>query len=89
MKGSSLRKRAITLNWQRNPGASGYQIRVATNPSFKNARGIGIGNRAIGTKILNGLTSGRTYFFQIRCRRTVGGKTYYGPWSNVVRVKAN
>ena len=87
LKASSLKARTATLLWERNAKAGGYQIRMSFNRSFTNSRSIGITNPAIGRKVISNLTSGKTYFFQIRSYKLVSGKRYFGSWSSIVSVK--
>jgi hypothetical protein len=76
---------SFTANWSSVPGATGYQLDVATNSSFTNYV-IGYQNRDVGFVTswnVTGLTRNTFYYYRLR--------TYNGngtsPNSNVIRVK--
>jgi hypothetical protein len=76
---------SFTANWSSVPGATGYQLDVATNSSFTNYV-IGYQSRDVGFVTswnVTGLTRNTFYYYRLR--------TYNGngtsPNSNVIRVK--
>ena len=88
LKGSSPRKNTVTLSWPINTKSGGYQIRMAMNSSFtSNVKSKIINGLSTKTQTIARLTSGKTYYFQIRPVKVISGKTYYGPWSNIVAIK--
>ena len=82
----------VTLAWDVNGKATGYQVVYADNPSFANAvrkRVNGYANRGV---TVSGLTGGKTYYFMVQTYKTINGKTYYSCYSkakNTVVKKDN
>ncbi len=67
----------VTLSWDKNGSATGYQVVYSTNSSFSNAVRVKVkGNRAGGTTIKN-LVKGKTYYFRLQTYKTVNGKNYF------------
>ena len=64
-------------------GATGYQIRYANNSKFKGAKKA---TTKTLTKTIKKLAS-KTYYFKARTFNKVNGKTKYGKWSKVKKVK--
>ncbi len=85
---ASRKKGSFIISWKKNPKAAGYQIMFSTKSNgagaANNINTVGA-NRTSFTK--TGLTSGRTYYVQIREIRKSGGKTYYGNISKPVAVR--
>lgn len=73
----------IALEWKKIPSVSGYEIRYATDASFKeNDNTIVIASETAYRKTITGLTSGKRYYFKIRAYKEVSGKKYYSAWSS-------
>ena len=65
---------------------SGYQLQYATKKSFANKVTKTIQLKK-NTKVIKKLKKGKTYYFRVRSYKKVDGKTYYGTYSKVKKVK--
>lgn len=76
-----------SLRWNKQTGASGYVVYMATSKNGKFSKIATLkGNSKISfTKM--GLTKGKTYYFKVAAYSTVSGKTLYGSYSLVKAVK--
>lgn len=76
-----------SLRWNKQTGASGYVVYMATSRNGKFSKIATLkGNSKISfTK--TGLTKGKTYYFKVAAYSTVSGKTLYGSYSLVKAVK--
>ena len=76
-----------TLKWNKQVGATGYVVYMATSKNGKYSRiAVLKGNSAVSyTK--TGLTTGRTYYFKIASYTTSGTSYIYSAWSSVKGVK--
>ncbi|MDD6528206.1 MAG: leucine-rich repeat protein [Oscillospiraceae bacterium] len=76
-----------TLKWNKQTGATGYVVYMATSKTGKYSRiAVLKGNSAVSfTK--TGLTKGRTYYFKVAAYKTVGSSNLYGSFSAVKAVK--
>lgn len=76
-----------SLRWNKQTGASGYAVYMATSKNGKFSKIATLkGNSKISfTK--TGLTKGKTYYFKVAAYSTVSGKTLYGSYSLVKAVK--
>ena len=89
MKVSSLRlksskKKQLTVSWKKDSSAQGYEIVYATNNFFKKAKTT---KATGGKKTIKKLTSKKTYYVKVRAYKKVSGKTYYGAYSTVKKIK--
>ena len=81
-------KKAMTVTWKKVGKASGYRIQYALDKKFKKS----LKTKKVkkytkkGLKIKK-LKSKKTYYVRVQAYRTVGGKTYYGKWSTLKKVK--
>lgn len=68
---------------------TGYQIRYSTDSNFSadKTTTIKIKKNSTKTKKVTKLSSGKTYYVQIRTYTTVDGKNYYSSWSEISKVK--
>ncbi len=97
-KGTSLNplkkaKKAATIKWKKqsarmsNARITGYQILLATDKQFtKNKKAVNVKGYSKVSKKVTGLKGGKKYYVKIRTYKTVGGATYYSPWSKVETV---
>lgn len=81
----SAGEKSAVLKWKESSRAAGYQIRYSTSSKMSNAKTVSAGTA--GKKTVTGLKTGKTYYFQIRSRRTAGGKTYSSAWTAAVSCK--
>ena len=64
---SKIRYTAVSLSWKAQAGASVYQVQYGTSSTFKSAS---IVDASGTTKIINRLSTGRTYYFRVRVKGT-------------------
>ena len=78
----------MTVRWNRNARASGYQILYSRNKSFSSGnKAVNVTNAATVSKVIGSLTKGRTYYVKIRSFKKVGGTRYWSVWSSARSVK--
>ncbi len=82
LKNVKSKKMKITIKQVSN--ATGYQIKYSTKSSFKGAKTV---KTKKTTYTLKKLTKKKTYYVKVRAYRTVNGKTYYGSFSSVKKIK--
>ncbi|MDO5548925.1 MAG: DUF4886 domain-containing protein [Eubacteriales bacterium] len=76
---------AITLTWKTNSQATGYRIRYSTSQKMTNAKTVTVSKGK--QKKITGLKSGKTYYFQVRARKSADSSVYSSAWSGVVSAK--
>lgn len=88
-KAKSIKKKTATVQWKRLRGkVSGYQVQMALSKKFKKGLKKLTVKKAKTTKAtLKKLKSKKTYYVRIRAYYKTGGKTYYGKWSAVKKVR--
>ena len=69
----------LKLKWSKSQGT--YQVKLATNKSFKNAKTYPVKSNS---KIISGLKAGKTYYIKVRAVKKVDGKKYCSAWSQTV-----
>ncbi len=75
----------VTINWEEVNGASGYQIKYATNKKLKKAKTV---KSSSPTKKLSNLKKGKKYYYKVRAyKKGNDGKTFYSKWSKVKKFK--
>ena len=72
----------ITVTWNKNTSASGYQVRYSTSMPFVNYKTIVIPSGSTVSKQISGLKKGTKYYVRVRCYKEVNGRKYYSAWSN-------
>lgn len=75
----------IVAKWNKcSTSATGYQIYWAKDKKFKKVVAkTKITGRRHKSYTGKNFTKGRKYYVRIRAYKKAGGKTYYGPWSNI------
>lgn len=84
------KSKTMTVKWNRNTIASGYQIQYADNRLFHSAKTVTIKSNKTVSKKIKKLSKSKTYYVRIRAYKTVGGKKYYSDWtlsSNAKKTK--
>lgn len=82
---TALKGHKIKAKWNKcSTSATGYQIYWAKDKKFKKvvAKTTTKGRSKV-TYTGKNFTKGRKYYVRIRAYKKAGGKTYYGPWSNI------
>ena len=80
-------KKKMTVSWKKDSKAGGYEIKYATSKKFKKAKTVKIKSYKTAKKVISKLKSKKTYYVKVRAFKKVGGKTYYGSYSSVKKVK--
>jgi hypothetical protein len=80
LKSSTSKK--MTLSWNKNSSASGYQIDYSTSSNYSNRKRITC-SKTTSSKTISGLTSNKTYYVRIRAYKTVANHTYYSGWKKL------
>lgn len=79
---------AITANWDASKVFTGYQLKYATDEAFtKNLASVKVSNAKTQSTVLKSLTNGTAYYVRVRSYHEFAGMTYFGQWSNMIRVK--
>ena len=72
----------MTVKWGKNAKANGYQIQYSTDKTFKSGnKTVTISSASTVSKVIGGLTKGKTYYVRIRTHKTVGSTKYWSVWS--------
>lgn len=82
---TALKGHKIVAKWNKcSTSATGYQIYWAKDKKFKKvvAKTTTKGRSKV-TYTGKNFTKGRKYYVRVRAYKKAGGKTYYGPWSNI------
>ena len=83
----SAAKKSAKLSWNKQTGATGYNVYMATSKNGKYQKIATVKNGKVSyTK--TGLTKGKTYYFKVAAYTTSGGKTVNSAYSSVKSVKA-
>ena len=86
VKNSASKK--MTVRWNKNAKANGYQIQYSTNKKFaKGNKTANVTKAATVSKVIGSLTKGKTYYVRIRTYKTVGKAKFWSAWSPAKTVK--
>lgn len=84
----TAKRKAITVSWNKDSQASGYQVLCATNSKFtKGKKTVTVKNAKTTKKTVSKLKAGKTYYVKVRAYKTVSGKKVYGAYSAVKKIK--
>ena len=85
----SAKKKTITVRYTTSKENDGYQISYSTSKKFKKSKTktILVKSKTKKTKTLTKLKSKKNYYIKIRAYRKINGKTYYGNWSKIKKVR--
>lgn len=86
---SSLKagKKKFTVKWEKQKNMTGYQVKYSQYKSMKEARTVTVKSSSASSKTVNKLKAKENYYVQVRAYKKASGKTYYGTWSTVKKVK--
>lgn len=77
----------IKASWKKTSGASGYQIKTATDKGFtKNSKTCTV-KSTVQKYTFKSLKKGTTCYSKIRTYKTIDGVKYYGKWSSTKKIK--
>lgn len=90
LKLSSPAATKLKASWKKNSaGVSGYQISYSRDSKFNNVVATkNITSPSTVSYVGKNFTKGVTYYIRVRAYVTVGGKNYYGAWSDAESVKS-
>ena len=83
VKVKNLKGRKLKVSWSWDI-TDGYQIQYATNKKYKKAK------KTVTQKkqyVIKKLRKKKTYYIRVRAYTVYNGKTVYGRWSKVKKVK--
>ena len=80
-------KGQVTVSWKLNTKGTGYQICYATNSSFQKSKTVTVKGGRSPSKVLKGLSKGKTYYIKVRAYKSVSDQRYYSAWSSQKTVK--
>lgn len=80
-------KGQVTVSWKLNTKGTGYQICYATNQAFQKNKMVTVQGGRSPSRVLKGLSKGKTYYIKVRAYKTVGDQRYYSAWSSVKKIK--
>lgn len=86
-KARALAGHKIKLTWGKVANAGGYIVYVKYPGSRQYVKAV-TRNATVKSVTHKGLSRGRTYCYKVRAFKKVNGKTYYGPFSVVRKVRA-
>ena len=86
---SNISKKSLTIAWKKTSGVTGYQIQYSTSSSFSSSKtkSITVTGASKLSKVVTGLTKGKTYYVRVRTYKKVDGTKYYSSWSSVKSKK--
>ena len=78
----------MTVKWGKNATATGYEIQYSTSKTFASGnKTVTAAGASTVSKVITGLTKGKTYYVRIRAFKTVNSTKYRSAWSMVKSVK--
>ena len=81
-------KKAVSVEWKKVSGVSGYEIQVATDKKFKkNKKTVTIKKQKTTKTTVKKLKAKKKYYVRVRTYKIVNGKRAYSSWSKVKSVK--
>ena len=79
------KKKKLNVSWKKVSGATGYEVKAATNSKFTK------GKKTVTVKknkaTIKNLKPKKKYFIKVRAYKLANGRKYYGKWSKVVKKK--
>ena len=90
LKSVKATKNGFKATWtKKTTQTTGYQLRYSTSSSFAagKTKTVTLSKNSTVSKEVKGLSSGKTYYVQIRTYKTVDGKKFYSDWSDSVTIK--
>jgi len=81
-------KKAVSVEWKKVSGVSGYEIQLATDKKFKkNKKTVTIKKQKTTKTTVKKLKAKKKYYVRVRTYKIVNGKKVYSSWSKVKSVK--
>jgi hypothetical protein len=86
LKAVALGGRKVKLTWSKVSYASGYSVYVRYPGTRKYVRAV-TKSAAVKSVTHKGLSRNKVYYYKVRAYKRVNGKTYYGPFSLIKKVR--
>ena len=88
IKKNKSAKKAVSVEWKKVSGVSGYEIQIATDKKFKkNKKTVTVKKQKTTKTTVKKLKAKKKYYVRIRTYKIVNGKKIYSSWSKVKSVK--
>ena len=84
-KAKSTAKTSVTLQWNKNTSATGYEIQKWNGKKWVSA--VKVTKNSTVTSTVKSLKANTSYKFRIRAYKTIGKTTQYSSWSGTLTVK--
>ena len=81
----NVKKKRISLKWQKVAKVKGYQIQYAFDRKFKKSRKTK--NTSKTSYTIKKLKKKKTYYIRVRAYAVINGKKMYGNWSKTKKIK--
>lgn len=81
-------KLQLKVSWGKR-NATGYQVYVSRKSNFSNVKKYSVKSYKTLSKTIQAGKDKQTYYIKVRAYKTYGGKTLYGSWSNVKKIKTD
>ena len=79
-------KKTLLLKWKKDASATKYEIQLCMKKDFKKKTLSRTYNKKVFKQTIKNMKS-KTWYVRMRAWKKVGGKTYYGIWSKVKKIK--
>jgi len=84
LKASAKSKTSVTLKWEKEKRATGYQVYIYDSAKKKYVKKASV---KVNSATIKELKAGKTYKFKVRAYFKADGKYYFGEFSDVLSVK--
>ncbi|MCD8154577.1 MAG: hypothetical protein LUF78_07835, partial [Clostridiales bacterium] len=78
---------SVTVQWAAVENVTGYQIMYSTSSDFGTYSTAKVSDASSVSKVISGLTKGKTYYVRIRTYKKVSGTTYSSGWTSKKSIK--
>ena len=87
-KASSAKKQKITIRWNKDAMADGYEVQYSVSSKFSKKKTGTVSSKDNNSKkcTLSKLTSKKVYYLRIRAFKNISDGKLYGAWSKAVKV---
>ena len=82
-----IKAQTVKITWKKSKTATGYQVWMSNKKAkgYKKIKSLK-GKKKVSFKKAK-LKKKKTYYFKVRPYRKAGGRTYYGPYSNIKKIR--
>ena len=80
-------KKAFTAKWKNVKKVTGYRVAYSLKKNFKGVKYKKVKGAAKKSLKIKKLKAKKTYYVKVQAYTVIDGKTYYGKWSKVKKVK--